>query len=78
MSTEKGYQCGPKDCAIIIKENGQLDFIYPNLNYADELPKHVQFFKEVIKLVNMQMLNDDSIAELLDKIKVQEFRPTLH
>ena len=80
MSTDlnKGYQCGPKDCAIIIKENGQLDFIYPSLSHSLELPKNVEFFKEVIKLINTQMLNDENVAELLDKIEVQQAKPTLH
>lgn len=80
MSTDlnKGYQCGPKDCAIIIKENGQLDFIYPSLGHCLELPKNVEFFKEVIKLVNTQMLNDESITDLLAKMEIQQAKPTLH
>lgn len=78
MSTDTGYKCDPQDCAIIIKENGQLDFIYPNLNYISELPKNVLFFKEVIKLINNQMLNDDNIAELVEKMKIHELKPTLH
>ncbi len=80
MSTDlhKGYQCGPKDCAIIIKENGQLDFIYPSLAHSIELPKNVEFFKEVIKLINTQMLNDDNVSDLLDKIEIQQAKPTLH
>jgi len=67
-----------RTATIIIKENGQLDFIYPNLNYISELPKNVEFFKEVIKLINNQMLNDENITELIEKMKINELKPTLH
>ena len=64
ITPKPGYQCNPSDCAIIIKENGQLDFIHPIVAPTDSQPKNLEVFKNIVAALNQQLL---SRLELLEK-----------
>lgn len=82
ITPKPGYQCNPSDCAIIIKENGQLDFIHPIVAPNDSQPKNLEVFKNIVTALNQQLFRNMEITELLQRLEDGSSdgspKPTLH
>ena len=81
ITPKPGYQCNPRDCAIIIKENGQLDFIHPIVAPHDSQPKNLEVFKSIVAALNQQLFKNMEITELLQRLEEgsqDRPKPTIH
>jgi hypothetical protein len=81
ITPKPGYQCNPSDCAIIIKENGQLDFIHPIVAPTDSQPKNLEVFKNIVAALNQQLFKNMEITELLQRLEEGSQdgpKPTIH